>query len=235
MISYLKIILIFIHTLIFSILALTAALLDRSFKIYFVISRIWPRGVLLISGVKLITKGKENLDKNAVYVFASNHSSQFDIPALMIAIPNRSSIVFKKELSKIPIFGWQLKYGPYIIIDRQHPSEAIKSIEVSKERMINKNFSITIFPEGTRSVDGSIQPFKRGAFHLASQVGFPIVPVTINGTDKLLPKGKFKMKSGTIEVIFDKPIDSSLIKNKNDEIKLMEEVRNIIIKNKKDL
>lgn len=234
MISYLKIILIIIHTLIFSILALTSALIDRSFKSYFVLTRIWPRGVLLISGVKLITKGTENLDKNAIYVFASNHSSQFDIPAMQIAIPNRSSIVFKKELAKIPLFGWQLKYGPYIIVDRQKPAESIKSIEVSKQRMKKKNFSITIFPEGTRSIDGSIQPFKRGAFHLAAQVGFPIVPVTINGTDKLLPKGKFRMKPGTIEVVFDKPIDTSFIKNKNDEIKLMEDVRNIILKNKKD-
>ncbi len=226
--SYIKLILIIIYTLICSIFALLFSL-DKSHVLYMGLSKVFSKGILLIAGVKLKVSGLENIDRNAVYVFASNHASQFDIPALQYAIPNRMSIVFKKELSKIPFFGWQLKTGPYIMIDRQNAEKAMQSIEEAKELMAKKNMSATVFPEGTRSPSGEVQLFKRGAFYLATKTGYPVVPVTISGSDKLLPKGKFNIKGGTIKVHFHKPIPVAEIKTRKDEIDLMEEVRNIII------
>jgi 1-acyl-sn-glycerol-3-phosphate acyltransferase len=180
---------------------------------------------------KLKISGLENIDKNAIYVFVSNHSSQFDIPALQYGIPNRFSIIFKKELGKIPLFGWQLQTGPYIMIDRQNAEKAMKSMQKAKERMNKKKMSALLFAEGTRSKTGEVQAFKRGAFHLAAEVKFPVVPVSISGADKLLAKGKFKIKPGTIYIHFDKPIPTENILSRKDELELMEKVRDIVIEN----
>ncbi len=224
-----------LYTAVLSIVAMILIVVDRSFKSYFLLSRIFGRGVLALSRVKLVVKGRENMDPSKNYVYVSNHSSMFDIPALQIAFPDRAAIVFKKELIKVPIFGWQLAIGPYIMIDRKRPDEAMRSIQLAKQRMEKKNLSVLLFAEGTRSKTGEVQPFKRGAFYLASRVGYDIIPVSISGATRLLPKGEFLLKSGTITVHFDKPIPTDGIKNKIDEIALMEKVRDVVIKNKTDL
>ena len=225
--SVIKLLLIIIYTIICSVLALISSL-DPSHNLYVLVGRLFSIGILFIARIRVKVSGIENIDKNAIYVFAANHASQFDIPALQYTIPNRMSIVFKKELSKIPLFGWQLKTGPYIMVDRQNAESAIKSIEDAKRMMAEKRISATVFPEGTRSPDGEVQPFKRGAFYLATRTGYPVVPVTISGSWKLLPKGKFRIKGGIIKVHFHKPIPVDNIKTRKDEIDLMEEVRNII-------
>jgi len=229
--SYIKIFLIIIHTIICSVLAMIFSIIDRSFFLYYKLSKIWSKGILLIAGIRLSVTGLENFDHNNIYVFVSNHSSQFDIPSLQYAIPVPISIVFKKELSKIPLFGWQLKMGPYIMIDRANVEDALKSIEEAKKRMTEKKLSPLLFAEGTRSKTGEVQPFKRGAFYLASRVGFPIIPVSVSGASKILPKGKFKIKRGTIYVHFDPPVSTENIANRKDEIQLMEKVREIVIQN----
>jgi len=230
--TYIKLTLIFLYTAILSVIAFFFGIVDRSFKLYFWLSKVFSKGILLISGIKLEVKGLENFNPGGVYVYVSNHSSMYDIPALQYAVPNHASIVFKQELGKIPIFGWQLKTGPYIIIDRASPERAMKSIERAKETMKIKGFSIILFSEGTRSKTDEVQPFKRGAFYLASRVSFPIIPVSISGTGKILPKGKLKIVPGKITVHFDKPIETGEIKSKKDELELMERVREIVIKNK---
>ena len=232
MLSYIKIFFIIIHSTICSILALIFSL-DRSFYLYYKLSKFFSKGILLISGIKLSISGFENLDHKKIYVFVSNHSSQYDIPSLQYAIPIPISIVFKKELSKIPIFGWQLMTGPYIMIDRTNTERALKSIEKAKKRMIEKKLSPVVYAEGTRSKTGEVQSFKRGAFYLAAKVGFPIIPVSVSGASKILPKGKFKIKSGTIYVHFDKPISTENVVNRKDELELMEKVRDIVIRNLK--
>jgi 1-acyl-sn-glycerol-3-phosphate acyltransferase len=141
------------------------------------------------------------------------------------------AMIFKKELAKIPIFGWQLSMGPYVMVDRQNFEKAMESIKEAKEKMEKQNISIVVFAEGTRSKTGEVQPFKRGAFRLASQVGYPIIPTTISGSNKIMPKGTFKLKPGIIHVHFDKPILTDNIKSRQDEIDLMNRVREIVVKN----
>jgi 1-acyl-sn-glycerol-3-phosphate acyltransferase len=187
-------------------------------------------GILLISGVRINVTGKENLQSGQNYIFVSNHSSLFDIPIVMVGIPIEFRLVAKRELTKIPIFGFALKYGGYIIIDRDRSLKAMRSIERAVEK-IKSGISVVLFAEGTRSKDGSIQPFKRGAFLLASKSGVPIIPVTIKGSSNILPKKKLKIQSGSVDVILDRPISTTNIMNKQDELVLMEKVRNVIINN----
>lgn len=232
--SYIKLFLISIYTIYCSILALIAIVVDRKHNMYFWVSRIFGNGILKISGIELTVSGAENVPLDTPVVYVSNHSSMYDIPALQASFPNRAGMVFKKELAKIPIFGWQLKWGPYIIIDRQNPEKAIKSIERAKLTMAEQNISVLLFAEGTRSKTGEVQPFKRGAFYLAARVPYPIVPISVSGTSKIMSKGSFKINHGVIHVHFDKPIETTGIKSKVDEIALMEKVREIVIQNKKD-
>ncbi len=232
MITIIKLILIGIYTLILSILALISIIVDRSFISYHYLSKIFSGGILFISGVRVKIFGIDKIDKNATYVFVSNHASQFDITVLQWGVPNRLAMIFKKELSRIPFFGWQLKFGPYIMVDRKSPESGMKSIEEAKELMKNKGISVLVFPEGTRSKTGELLPFKRGAFHLAAKVGYPVVPVTIVDSDKIMPKGSFKLKKGTVKLIFDSPINTDNIKSKVDELQLMDNIKKIIQNNK---
>lgn len=234
MITYLKIFFIILHTFICSLIALIFIFTDRTFTLYHYLSKVFSGGILLISGIRVKTTGLDNINRKAVYVFASNHSSQLDITALQWGVPNRLSMIFKKELASIPFFGWQLALGPYVIINRKDPQAAMKSLADAKKVMDKKKISVLVFPEGTRSKTGEIQTFKRGAFYLAAKSGYPVVPITINGTAKIMPKGTFRLKSGTIHLHFDKPVSTENIKTKQDELELMDKVRNIIIANKKD-
>lgn len=233
MITSIKIFFIALHTFICSVFAMIFSIIDRSHTLYFKLSKYFSGGVLWLSGIKLDVSGLENFDKDKTYVFVSNHSSQYDIVTLQKVIPNRMAMIFKKELGKIPFFGWQLKMGPYVMIDRENFEKAMKSIEEAKEKMQKQNISIVVFAEGTRSKTGEIQPFKRGAFRLATKVGYPIIPTTIVGSNKIMPKGTYRLKSGTIKVYFDKPIVAVGIETRQEEIDLMNRVREIIVSNHK--
>ena len=231
LISVIKILLIALWTFFCSMIAFAFLIFDRSLRLYFWLSHFFSGGILKISMVKVEKSGLDNFDHDKPYIFVSNHSSQFDIPVLQHSIPNRMGMTFKKELAKIPFFGWQLKWGPYIMIDRKDPESALKSIEEAKEKIDKIGMSVVVFAEGTRSQNGKVQPFKRGAFYLASRSGFPIVPISISKSIKIMPKGKFRVKGGTVKIHFDKPIPTDQLMNKKDELALMEKVRNVIIQN----
>ncbi len=233
MLTVLKLSLILIHTLFWSLAVLLALPFDRKFNFYFRVSKWFSGGILKISGITLNITGLENFSPEKTYVFVSNHSSQFDIVSMQYSIPNRMAMIFKKELARIPLFGWQLYLGPYVVVDRSNFTKAMQSIEEAKVRMEKQNISVLVFAEGTRSKTGEIQPFKRGAFRLATKVGYPIIPVSISGSNKIMPKGTFKLTPGTIDIHFDKPISSEEIESRNDEMELMNRVREIVVKNHK--
>lgn len=231
MITLVKLFLLAVHTIICSILAIIFSLIDRSFNLYFKLSRYFSGGILFLSGIKLKITGLENFDHNGTYVYVANHASQYDIVTMQKSVPNRMAIVFKRELAKIPLFGWQLVLGPYIMIDRKNIGSALNSIDVAKKMMKDKKVSILVFAEGTRSLTGEVQPFKRGAFRMASGVGYPIIPVSISGSNKIMPKGTFKLKSGEIHVHYGSPISTEGISTRQDEIDLMNRVREVVVQN----
>ena len=153
-----------------------------------------------------------------------------DIPTVMVALNGKVNIVFKKELTWVPIWGWALRFGHFIMIDRSNPRDAMASIERAVQT-IQSGQSVILFPEGTRTGNGKLQPFKRGAFTLAAKSGVPVVPMTINNTFGIMPKGSLIVKRADIIVILEKPIPANEIKNKDDELELMDRVHRAIEKN----
>ena len=152
-----------------------------------------------------------------------------DIPTVMVALNGKVNIVFKKELTWVPIWGWALRYGHFIMIDRSNPRDAMASIERAAQT-IRSGQSVILFPEGTRTNNGKLQPFKRGAFTLAAKSGVPVVPMTINNTFGILPKGSLNVKRADISVVLEKPIPTDRLENKADELKLMDQVHKAIEK-----
>jgi 1-acyl-sn-glycerol-3-phosphate acyltransferase len=132
---YIKIFFIVIWTIICSVFALISGLIDRSYNTYKNLTKLFSRGILFISGIKVRTSGLENIQGEGPFIFISNHISQFDIVALQATIPLRTGFVFKKELARIPLFGWQLLTGPHIVIDRSNAENALKSIHKARHKM----------------------------------------------------------------------------------------------------
>lgn len=211
---------------------ITALLLPFNYKgkIYHFMAKIWSRIILAIFNIKVKTSGLENIAEKRNYIYISNHASAMDIPALICAIPDQIRFLAKQELGKIPLWGWLLKHGGYILIDRKNPKRAIKSIQKAIEKIKN-GVSVLVFAEGTRSIDGKLLPFKRGGFMLAIKSNTPIVPVTILGSHKIMQKHKLEINPGMIEILIDKPIQTENFSGKEGEIKLMEAVRKIISTN----
>ena len=229
--SWIKIIISFIYIGIIATLALISAPFKRTGNFFHKITKLFASGTLKICGVQLNVEGTDNLDPGQHYVYISNHASQFDIPAIIAGIPDKIRIIYKKELEKIPIFGWALKYNKiYISIDRKHGQSAIQSLEEAAEK-IKKGESVLLFAEGTRSPDGNLQPFKRGPFKLAILSGVPVVPVTIVGSHKILPKNSLRIRSGTITIKISEPIYSKGELGKESEIDLLNRVHTAIKNN----
>ena len=186
--------------------------------------RAYARTLLFISGVKLNVNFKTNIDRNKQYIVVSNHLSYLDIPVLMVALKNNIRFIYKKSLTKIPVFGWALYLGGYVPIDRSNARNAIESLKKAVQRM-KSGFSITIFPEGTRSKTGVTGEFKKGIFMLADFADAEILPVSISGTNKVLPKDSFKINPGKVNVVINEPM--TFKKDKD----FLNEVRNKIVNN----
>ncbi len=159
-----------------------------------------------MGGVSLNVKGRQNLESGEAYVFMVNHQSNIDIPVLVQSLVRfQLRWIAKKELLWVPLFGWAMWATKHITVDRSDPVDAVKSLERAKERLA-AGISIVVFPEGTRSGDGRLLPFKKGGFLLAAKTRTKIVPVTIVGSSRLLPAGAWRLRPGRIEVYVDKPI-----------------------------
>ena len=193
------------------------------------IGRIWGRSILFVSRVKVSVKGLSNIDPSAPYIYMPNHQSNFDIPVLLGHLTVQFRWLAKVELFKIPIFGRAMRKAGYISIDRYHRESAFESLKVAAHK-IKSGVSVLIFPEGTRSRDGKIRPFKKGGFVLAVDSGVPIVPVVIKGTRAIMPKGKFRVYPGHVSMVIHKPIDTSTYSRETKEA-LMESVRRVICDN----
>ncbi len=190
------------------------------------LARWWSGWITRFAGVRIIVDNRANLDANQPYVFMANHASTIDIWALFLAIPRRVRMIAKKQLARIPLFGWVMWAGRFIFIDRQNAAAARRSIEEAGRR-IRGGVSVLIFPEGTRTRDGQLGPFKKGGFHLAMDAGVPIVPVALRGTRALMPRGSLRVMSGEVFVTIGAPIPTSGL-TIDDRPALIERVRDAI-------
>lgn len=163
------------------------------------------RSALAVAGVRVALEGLERLDPAATYIFMSNHVSNLDPPALIPKLPRRTSVLVKKELFRVPILGRAMLMGDLVPVDRSNREAAVNSMRHAEEIMA-KGFCLTVFPEGTRSRDGRLLPFKKGPFYIAMDSGIPVVPVTVLGSEKLMPKGSSVIRSGVVRVVFHGPL-----------------------------
>jgi 1-acyl-sn-glycerol-3-phosphate acyltransferase len=159
-----------------------------------------------ILGLRVEVGGLERVEPGTPCVFMPNHESFLDGPLVMTLIPGVARVILKKSILKIPVVGTAMLFVGFVPVDRKGAEGGKKSIARAVRLMRTKGYSFLIFPEGTRSLDGRIGPFRRGGFFLAFQSGAPIVPVTIRGTRALMPKGQWYARRGTIRVDFHDPV-----------------------------
>lgn len=195
-----------VGTLFFATLALLVAWIPPRGDWVFHVARLWGRGVLWASGVRIEAQFGTDLDPTRQYVFMANHRSLFDIPALLASLPGQTRFLAKKSLFQIPIFGWALKAGGFITIDRKNLGSARESFAQAVSRL-RAGTSVLVFPEGTRSTVEHLLPFRRGGFLLAIKSGLPIVPVGIGGSREVQGKRSLLIRPGTIWVHYGEPIE----------------------------
>ncbi len=181
------------------------------------------RGVLL-AGVKVEPVGLDRLDPSRSYIFMANHVSNIDPPILVSLIPRRTSVLVKKELFRIPILGYAMRLGDLVAVDRANRDAAVDSVRRAVEVM-QHGVNMVIFPEGTRSRDGRLLPFKKGPFYLAMDSGIPVVPVSMVNTQQIWPKGHFYIKPLTARIVFHEPIEPKRFSSRDE---LMQAVRDKI-------
>jgi 1-acyl-sn-glycerol-3-phosphate acyltransferase len=160
---------------------------------------------LIVAGVRVSVRGMDAIDPAGTYIFMANHVSNLDPPVLITRLPRRASVLVKKELFQVPILGRAMLLGDLVQVDRRNREAAINSMRRAEEVMAS-GLSLMVFPEGTRSADGQLLPFKKGPFYLAMDSGVPVVPVTILGTESRMRKGSSMICPGTVCLVFHPPL-----------------------------
>ncbi|OLD58282.1 MAG: hypothetical protein AUI33_17795 [Ignavibacteria bacterium 13_1_40CM_2_61_4] len=230
-ISALRVLLVVFITILASSVMILVFSVNHSERVYFSLVKSYFRLLLAVCGIRVEVLGAERINSSQNYVFVANHASLFDIPAVVAGMPSNVRLIYKKELERVPFIGWALYIGrTYIPINRGHKQEAMRSMEEAA-RTIARGASVLIFGEGTRSTDGRLQPFKRGPFKLAVQAGIPVVPLTINGSFRILPKGSLRPRPGSIALVLDNPIIPPGANGKDAELHLRDQVRGTIERN----
>jgi len=162
---------------------------------------------LAIVGVKVEVKGLEHLDPKQAYIFTPNHQSFIEVPLFVTYLGRNPGYLAKKEVFKYPVFGPGIRMMGVIPVDRSNSPAAVESAKLATAN-IRRGKSYMVYPEGTRSKDGKLLPFKKGAFMMAIEAGVPIVPVTVSGTTKIMPKGEFKVFPSTVHLTVHEPIST---------------------------
>ena len=166
----------------------------------------WGKFNCWITMVKVTVTGRENIDPKKPYVFVANHQSAYDIFVAYGYLGHSFRWMMKKSLEKIPFVGWSCKRAGMVFVDNSSPA-AIKETMAKARTQLQKDQSLIVFPEGSRSWDGKMKPFKKGAYLLAVQFGLPIVPITIDGAFDVMPRFKKLPKWGHVKLTIHKPID----------------------------
>jgi len=186
--------------------AIVTLLVPRWGNLVMVTGKLWSRIMLTAVGARVTYHGLDRIDDKAPRIFIANHLSMIDIWVMLTLIPPSTRFVAKQELFRIPVFGWALAGAGSIPINRSNRKEAIRSLGLAAER-IRAGRSVVLFPEGTRSRDGRLQPFKKGAFHLAVRAGVPVTPVAITGSFDVMSPASFRIVPGPVDVYVEPLID----------------------------
>ncbi|WP_297635297.1 lysophospholipid acyltransferase family protein [uncultured Clostridium sp.] len=200
---------------------------DKKFnKSVYALSSTWAKLMMKLSGARVKVYGQEKLNDDETYLYVGNHQSNFDIPLLMSAIKGPKGFIAKKEMENIPILSFWMKKMHCVFMDRTNMRKSAEAI-VKGIQILKAGQSMVIFPEGTRSKGGPVKEFKAGSFKLALKSKVKIVPVTVNGSYKLLDANGGKIVPSDVEVYLHDPIDVTLL-SKEEIADLHNTVRNIV-------
>ncbi|HET7216811.1 MAG TPA: lysophospholipid acyltransferase family protein [Vicinamibacterales bacterium] len=213
-----------VYTIVLGTISILSSLVDPSGDIGHRCARAWAWLVLRTTGVHVEARGVEKLDRSRSYVFASNHQSIYDIPIVFTSLPLQLRIIAKDSLGRFPFLGWHLQRTGHLLVDRKNPGAGIVK---KMARLVRGARSLIVFPEGTRSVDGSVARFKAGMFFVAIDAGLPVVPVSIAGSRHVMLKGRLMTCPGRVTITIHDPISTAGL-GRDAVRELAERVRTIV-------
>jgi 1-acyl-sn-glycerol-3-phosphate acyltransferase len=217
-----------LYAILIAVLVLIFSPFDYKRKISFIILKVWTNGVLFLYGVKVNVTGKENITEHSGKVYVSNHSSYLDIFVLLAKLPDNVRIIYKKEINKLPLISWAMRASGFVPIDRDNVRDSLKALDIAAKK-IGTGLSFVIFPEGTRSKNGSVSEFKRGVFFLTEKAKVDIVPVSLTNSNNLWGINSLKIKPGKVNLVIGKPMNYKKDKT------FLNEVRDEVINNLKEV
>jgi 1-acyl-sn-glycerol-3-phosphate acyltransferase len=198
--------LIILSTILCGLVSIGVSVFDKNGNRMLGVARFWARSLLRIARVRVTVEGAEHLEPNATYVFAGNHLSYMDTPVLLTHIPVPFRFMAKKGLFQIPFLGTHLIQAGHIPVSLEDPRAAVKTLSRAAQTIRERRTSVLIFPEGGRSEDGVLQPFKEGAAYVAIKAGVPLVPIALVGTRDVLAMGSATFHAGPVTLRFGQPI-----------------------------
>jgi 1-acyl-sn-glycerol-3-phosphate acyltransferase len=215
-----------VFTVALGTISVLSSLVDSSGDFGHRCARAWAWLVLKTTGVDVSVCGAEQLDPRRSYVFASNHQSIYDIPIVFTALPLQLRIVAKASLGTFPFLGWHLRRTGHLLIDRKNPGAGVVK---KMARLVSGAKSLIVFPEGTRSVDGTVARFKAGMFLVAIDAGLPVVPVSIAGSRHVMLKGRLMTCPGRVTLTVHEPIPTAGV-GRQGARDLAERVREVVVR-----
>lgn len=213
-----------VYTIVLGAVSLASMLVDRRGHVAHGCARLWSRLILVTTGVRVHAAGGALVASGESYVFVSNHQSIYDFPVLITSIPFQLRILAKASLGAFPVLGWHLRYTGHLLVDRARAGRGTLNQVAA---MIRRGHSLIVFPEGTRSRDGRVGPFKRGLFLLAIDAGIPVVPVALTGTRHVMRKGMLTTRPGDVGLVLHAPLPTEGLV-RGDATRLAESARDII-------
>ena len=213
-----------VSMVVFFVISLPDTLFGRGNLAMWLARFAWSRSILKLAGARLVVARLPPLPDGPL-IFASNHESALDILALLARLPRTVRFIAKQELFRIPVFGWYLGMGGHIAVDRGNHVRAVESLR-NAGAAVRGGISLIVFPEGTRSTDLRVHPFKKGPFVVAMEAGVPVVPVAISGAGRITPKRAIAVYSGEIRIALGDPVDPRAF---SDRTALLAEVRRRVI------
>jgi 1-acyl-sn-glycerol-3-phosphate acyltransferase len=219
-----------IATIFFGSISLIVSFFDNTGAMQIRVARAWARTLLAVGGVRVHVEGLERIDPNGSYVFIANHASYYDTPVALAHIPVQFRFLAKRGLFQIPFLGTHLSRAGHIPVPREDPRASVKTMQKAAEIIQQKRISLLIFPEGGRTHEGGLQPFKEGGAYIAIRAGVPVVPLVLTGTRNVLPYGSGVICSGEVRVRILQPIETKQLTLK-DRGRLTEQVRSLLSSN----
>jgi 1-acyl-sn-glycerol-3-phosphate acyltransferase len=213
-----------VYTAVLGTLSLASSLLETRGYFAHWCARTWSRLILATTGVRVEVEGLERLTPGGTYVFVANHQSIYDIPILFWSLPFQLRIIAKESLGRFPFIGWHLRRTGHMLVDRRRPDRL--GILDWAAQLTRNGLSLFVFPEGTRSRDGRVGPFKGGSFKLALEAGLTVVPVSVVGSRHVMLKGRLATYPGRVRLVIHEPIETGAARV--DRKTLAERVRRII-------